>query len=66
MKPKLHIPNLDMIYSNYSSIQNSISPFIDQGIFLSHRPPINRNYLMENFEYETDFNNELIAIGKGG
>ena len=43
-----------------------ISPFIDKGEFLLFRPRINRIYYMENFEYVRNYNNEPVAIGKGG
>ena len=42
------------------------SPFIDKGEFLMFRPRINRLYYIENFEYVRNFNNEPIAIGRGG
>ena len=58
-------PNSDGIYSSYSS-KKLISPFIKEGVFLNHKPPINYNYSIENFEYVTGYNNELITIGKGG
>ena len=44
----------------------AISPFIDKGEFLPYRPRINRVYYIENFEYIRNYNNEPIAIGKGG
>ena len=56
----------NFIYKNHSPYSNIISPFIDEGEFLDHRPPINRNYTIDNFEYITDCNQELITIGKGG
>ena len=43
-----------------------ISPFIDKGEFLLFRPRINRIYNMDNFDYVRNYNNEPIAIGKGG
>ena len=43
-----------------------ISPFIDKGEFLLFRPRINRVYYIENFDYVRNYNNEPIAIGKGG
>ena len=57
-------PNL--FYKDYSSKTNIISPFIEEGEFLDHRLPINRVYSIDNFEYLTDCNKELITIGKGG
>ena len=56
----------NFLYNNYGQYSNVISPFIDEGEFLDHRPPINRNYTIDNFEYITDCNQELITIGKGG
>ena len=51
---------------NLLNSQNSISPFIDEGVFLDYKPLIKRNYMIENFEYLKDYNNEKIIIGKGG
>ncbi len=56
----------NFLYKDYLPKENIKSPFIDEGEFLPHRPPINRTYLLDNFEYLTDCNNELITIGKGG
>ena len=53
-------------YRDYSPYSTSVSPFIDEGQFLDHRPPINRNYTLDNFEYLRDCNKELITIGRGG
>ena len=53
------------ISSNPKKDEN-ISPFIDKGEFLLFRPRINRIYYMENFEYVRNYNNEPVAIGKGG
>ena len=56
--------------SNFLNKKNSqktfISPFIEEGEFLDHRPPINRKYSIDNFEYITDSNEEMIVIGRGG
>ena len=57
-------PNL--LKKEYSPKENIISPFIEDGELLAHRPPINRTYSLDNFEYLTDSNKELITIGKGG
>ena len=62
----LNIPNSNLPFKQYSPSSDSLSPFIDEGEFLEHRPPINRNYTIDNFEYITDCNKELITIGKGG
>ena len=66
MKNIFNNTNSNLLYKNYSPYSNVISPFIDEGEFLDHRPPINRNYTIDNFEYITDCNQELITIGKGG
>ena len=42
------------------------SPFIDKGEFLKFRPRINRLYYIENFEYVRNYNDEPVAIGRGG
>jgi serine/threonine protein kinase len=65
MKDIFNIPKLNLA-NHYSPCTNIISPFIDEGEFLEHRPPINRNYSIDNFEYITDCNKEIITIGKGG
>ena len=50
----------------YTSKPNLISPFIDEGLFLSHKPQKNSDYSMDNFEFVKGYNKELIIIGKGG
>ena len=57
-------PNLE--YGDYSPYSTTLSPFIDEGQFLDHKPLINRNYTLDNFEYLRDCNKELIIIGRGG
>ena len=66
MKQKQNITKLNILYKQYSSGPDLISPFIEEGEFLIHRPFINENYFIENFEYIRDFNNQRIIIGKGG
>ena len=66
MKVTLISPKSSSHYKQVSSKTDSISPFIEKGEFLDHKPPINRNYSIENFEYITDYSNEPITIGKGG
>ena len=66
MKVTLNSPKSSSLYKQFSSKSDSISPFIEEGEFLDHKPPINRNYSIENFEYITDYNNDPITIGKGG
>ena len=61
MNPKINIQRLNLL-----NTQNSISPFIDEGVFLDYKPLINYTYMIENFEYLKDYNNEKIIIGKGG
>ena len=62
---KMNKSNL-FITNNHEKNDEKISPFIDKGEFLLFRPRINRTYYIENFEYVRNFNNEPIAIGKGG
>ena len=52
--------------SNSPEKSEDISPFIDKGEFLMFRPRINRLYYIENFEYVRNYNDEPIAIGRGG
>ena len=61
MNSKINFQKLNLLNS-----QNSISPFIDEGVFLDYKPLIKRNYMIENFKYLKDYNNEKIIIGKGG
>mgnify|MGYP003571315396 CR=1 FL=1 len=66
MKQKQNITKLNLLFKQYSSESDLISPFIEEGEFLDHRPLISQNYSIENFEYLRDFNNQRIIIGKGG
>ena len=66
MKQKHNITKLNLLFKQYSSESDLISPFIEEGEFLVHKPIINENYFIENFEYLRDFNNQKIIIGKGG
>ena len=66
MKQKQNITKLNVLFKQYSSESDLISPFMEEGEFLVHRPLINQNYSIENFEYLRDFNNHRIIIGKGG
>jgi hypothetical protein len=45
MNPKINIQRLNLL-----NTQNSISPFIDEGVFLDYKPLINYTYMIENFE----------------
>ena len=56
----------NLFISNEPKNSDNISPFIDKGEFLSFRPRINRTYYIENFDYVRNYNNEPVAIGKGG
>ena len=60
------ISNLNTFFKQYPQKPNKISPFIDEGVFLTHKPPINHNYTIDNFEYVTDYSKEAITIGRGG
>jgi len=62
----LNSPKSKLFYINFYSRPDSISPFIEEGELLDHRPSINRNYTIDNYEYITDCNKELIIIGRGG
>ena len=62
----LNSPKSKLFYINFYSRPDSISPFIEEGELLDHRPSINRNYTIDNYEYVTDCNKELIIIGRGG
>ena len=66
MKSIYNYTKQNLLYKEYSPKQNIKSPFIEEGEFLLHRPPINHTYSLDNFEYLTDSNKELITIGKGG
>ena len=66
MKGIFNSQNINLLYKQRSPSSNIISPFIVEGEFLNHRPRINPNYSINNFEYIRDYNNELIEIGKGG
>ena len=66
MKQKQNITKLNVLFKQYSSESDLISPFMEEGEFLVHRPLINQNYSIENFEYLRDFNSHRIIIGKGG
>ena len=66
MKQKQNITKLNVLFKQYSSESDLISPFMEEGEFLVHRPLISQNYSIENFEYLRDFNNHRIIIGKGG
>jgi len=61
-----NISNLNSFFKQYPQKSNKISPFIDEGVFLTHKPPINHNYTIDNFEYVTDYSKEAITIGRGG
>ena len=61
-----NISNLNTFFKQYPQKPNKISPFIDEGVFLTHKPPINHNYTIDNFEYVTDYSKEAITIGRGG
>ena len=61
-----NISNLNTFFKQYPQKSNKISPFIDEGVFLTHKPPINHNYTIDNFEYVTDYSKEAITIGRGG
>ena len=56
----------NLFISNSPEKSEDISPFIDKGDFLMFRPRINRLYYIENFEYVRNYNDEPIAIGRGG
>jgi len=56
----------NLFISNSPEKSEDISPFIDKGEFLMFRPRINRLYYIENFEYVRNYNDEPIAIGRGG
>ena len=56
----------NLYITNNPEKNNTSSPFIDKGEFLSYRPRINRLYYIENFEYVRNFNDEPVAIGRGG
>ena len=56
----------NLFISNNPKKDENLSPFIDKGEFLLFRPRINRLYYMDNFEYVRNYNNEPVAIGKGG
>ena len=56
----------NLYISNSPEKSEEISPFIDKGEFSMFRPRINRLYYIENFEYVRNFNDEPIAIGRGG
>ena len=56
----------NLFISNSPEKSEDISPFIDKGDFLMFRPRINRLYYIENFEYIRNYNDEPIAIGRGG
>ena len=56
----------NLYISNEQEKKEDNSPFIDKGEFLLFRPRINRLYYIENFEYVRNYNNEPIAIGRGG
>ena len=56
----------NLFISNSPEKREDISPFIDKGDFLMFRPRINRLYYIENFEYVRNYNDEPIAIGRGG
>ena len=56
----------NLFISNNPEKSEDISPFIDKGEFLMFRPRINRLYYIENFEYVRNYNDEPIAIGRGG
>ena len=66
MKSIYNYTKQNLLYKEYSPKENVKSPFIEEGEFLLHRPPINHTYSLDNFEYLTDSNKELITIGKGG
>ena len=66
MKSKRSIIKPNLEYGDYSPYSTTLSPFIDEGQFLDHKPLINRNYTIDNYEYVTDCNKELIIIGRGG
>ena len=66
MSHKIDNPKLNLLKKQYSPNSNFISPFMKEGEFLEHRPLINKNYYIQNFEYLTDYHNEIITIGKGG
>ena len=55
-----------LLYNYCPSSSNILSPFIEHGEFLNHRPKINPNYSINNFEYIRDYNKELLTIGRGG
>ena len=61
-----NISNLNSFFKQYPQKSNKISPFIDEGVFLTHKPQINHNYTIDNFEYVTDYSKEAITIGRGG
>ena len=56
----------NLFISNSPEKSEDISPFIDKGDFLMFRPRINRLYYIENFEYVRNYNDDPIAIGRGG
>jgi serine/threonine protein kinase len=56
----------NLFISNSPEKSEDISPFIDKGEFLMFRPRISRLYYIENFEYVRNYNDEPIAIGRGG
>ena len=66
MKSIYNLSKPNIFYEDDSRKENPISPFIEEGEFLLHRPSINLTYSIDNFEYITDCNNEMITIGKGG
>ena len=66
MKTSYNFQNQGLIYREHTQKSNYISPFIEGGKFLTHKPTINPTYSIDNFEYETDCNNEIIIIGRGG
>ena len=66
MKDIYNISKSNLLYKNNALKKSFNSPFIEEGEFLDHRPAINRNFSIDNFEYITDCNEELIVIGKGG
>ena len=66
MNEIFNISNSNTFFKQYPQKPNKISPFIDEGVFLTHKPPINHNYTIDNFEYVTDYSKEAITIGRGG